>query len=184
MACDEPPRSGGPEQAQRLLTPLTSCINADTLLKLAVGFSDQYRRLASESTEHFLATQVVALPTGDEAGAFLAIDLGGTNLRVEFVELLGDADPPPAKAATNGSHALPTTKVRRASQKAWPIEAHLKYDMAEDLFAWIGDCIAEVLQDAIDCGRCKLADEQEIPIGVTFSFPMTCVPSFPFFLSL
>jgi hexokinase len=173
MARDEQVGSNGLEQVETLLAPLTSPVKTDTLLQLARGFALQYRQLASDSTEHFLATQVVALPTGQEAGSFIAIDLGGTNLRVEFVELLGDNETQPTTKAPNGSHALPTSKVRRTSQKAWPIEAHLKYDMAEDLFAWIGDCIAEVIEDATAAGHCKLSSEDEISIGVTFSFPMT-----------
>jgi len=43
-------------------------------------------------TENFLVTPVTALPTGKEKGKFLSIDVGGTNLRVGFVELIGEPD--------------------------------------------------------------------------------------------
>jgi hexokinase len=37
-----------------------------------------------------LPTFVIGFPTGKEKGAYLAVDLGGTNLRVCHVELEGD----------------------------------------------------------------------------------------------
>ena len=37
-----------------------------------------------------LPTFVIGWPTGAEKGAYLAVDLGGTNLRVCHVELEGD----------------------------------------------------------------------------------------------
>lgn len=63
--------------------------------------------------------------------------------------------------------------MRRHLEKAWPIGELLKNDNAEDLFAWIGRCIVEVIQDA-----CKVWPgefSEEIPMGVTFSFPMMLV---------
>jgi len=42
--------------------------------------------------EHFLVTPVTPLPKGKEKGKFLSIDVGGTNLRVGFVELIGEPD--------------------------------------------------------------------------------------------
>lgn len=43
-------------------------------------------------------------------------------------------------------------------------------DKAEDLFAWIGSCIVEVVSagNAVWLGELP----KEIPLGVTFSFPM------------
>jgi hexokinase len=49
-------------------------------------------------------------------------------------------------------------------------------DQAEDLFAWIGDCIAEVVKSALEEQETMkditspLGDE--ILLGITFSFPM------------
>lgn len=138
-----------------LLDPLTRHVNEDDLRLLAKRFSETYTDLAQTSTEHFLATPLTDLPTGLEKGKFLTIDVGGTNLRVGIIELLGDNLP----------------KLRRSQDKAWPIEEHMKMDKAEDLFAWIGDCIAEVLAAAIDeSGPEAFGDT--IPLGITFSFPM------------
>lgn len=62
------------------------------------------------------------------------------------------------------------SRVVRHLEKSWPIGEQLKQDKAEDLFGWIGKCIAEVVQD----GSKKWPGEIHgtIPLGVTFSFPM------------
>jgi hexokinase len=41
---------------------------------------------------------------------------------------------------------------------------------AEDLFEWIGTCIAEVVGDGLAAWPGELPEQ--IPLGVTFSFPM------------
>ncbi|KAF2143671.1 uncharacterized protein K452DRAFT_357315 [Aplosporella prunicola CBS 121167] len=152
-------------QHPALLQPLTRCINERDLQSLAVAFAETFHGLARSSPEHFLATPVTAVPTGEERGNFLAIDVGGTNLRVAFVELLGNHD----SSLPRNDRPEDLPKIRRSYEKAWPIEDHLKMDQAEDLFAWIGDCIAGVITDALPAR--DLGDE--IPLGITFSFPMT-----------
>ena len=144
---------------------------------LAYQFSKVYEELALRSDEQFLPTPVTKLPSGQETGQFLAIDVGGTNLRVAFIELLGDADD--SLPSHNGPERSRETirnaqrpRVRRTLEKAWPIGEHLKMDKTEDLFAWIGDCIAEVVNDRLTSDSGKVAVPDELPMGITFSFPM------------
>ncbi|KAF2188260.1 hexokinase family protein-like protein [Zopfia rhizophila CBS 207.26] len=163
------------EDVKKALAALTGFINESTLLDLATRFSDTYRDLARTSIEHFLVTPVTALPTGKEKGKFLSIDVGGTNLRVGFIELLGELG---NGMSTSPSEAqkVPVSKIRRSYDKAWPIEEHLKMDQAEDLFAWIGDCIAEVITDALNdmpvSANVESPFGEELLLGITFSFPM------------
>ncbi|GME62164.1 Hexokinase [Neofusicoccum parvum] len=159
-----------------VLQPLTRHINDRDLLALARGFAATYDHLARHSKQHFLATPVTALPTGRETGIFLAIDVGGTNLRVAFVELLGEAaDHDDSAAAQSRGEARKPPKIRRSHERAWPIEEHLKMDQADELFAWIGDCIAGVVADALNDASLRVRDLDEIPMGITFSFPMKYV---------
>lgn len=157
-----------------LLAPLTWVLDAEHLRALAVRFSNTYRHLAKSSTEHFLPTPVTRLPTGSEEGQFLAIDVGGTNLRVGVIELLGDRLP---NSPTWPKGQSDDAKIARFHEKLWPIGDHLKMDKAEDLFAWIGDCIAEVIGTArsgeLPSSTERLFRETDIPLGITFSFPMT-----------
>jgi hexokinase len=164
------------DAAATAIEALTGLINTRTLLDLAHRFSATYSDLARSSTEHFLVTPVTALPTGKEKGKFLSIDVGGTNLRVGFIELVGELDD-----STNGKHGGGDgddvfAKIKRSHDKNWPIEDHLKMDQAEDLFAWIADCIAEVVTEAIEETSEAEGSESvfgdEILLGITFSFPM------------
>lgn len=159
------------------LKPLS--IDDDTVYSLAYQFSRVYRELALTSEEQFLPTPVTGLPTGTETGQFLAIDVGGSNLRVAFIELLGDAAE--HSAATNGDRSQEAIRnaqrprVRRTLEKAWPIGEHLKIDKTEDLFAWIGDCIAEVVGDYLSNDVVSSLMPDELALGITFSFPMMYV---------
>jgi hexokinase len=166
------------DAASAAIQALTGFVNTSTLLELAQQFSATYSHLAETSTEHFLVTPVTALPTGKEKGKFLSIDVGGTNLRVGFVELIGEpdgrAEDGRTRSSTVGENVF--ARIKRSHDRNWPIEDHLKMDQAEDLFAWIGDCIAEVVkgaleeQDTAKNATSPLGDE--ILLGITFSFPM------------
>ncbi|KAI9728221.1 MAG: hypothetical protein M1828_004682 [Chrysothrix sp. TS-e1954] len=144
--------------AHGFLEPLT--VRDEQLLELVTRLTKTFGYLALHSEGQFLPTPVTALPQGYETGQYLAIDVGGSNLRIGFLELLGGAQ-----------HCR--GKIGRSYEKAWPIEEHFKMDNAHDLFSWIGDCIALVVTN-------KMKEDYEggtgpvntIPLGVTFSFPM------------
>lgn len=92
----------------------------------------------------------VGLPSGDETGEFLALDFGGTNVRVLLVKLLG-----------KGQYKV----VRKVAK---PLCIDGIYDFvgadakAEDLF----DFIAGLVDEVIDGEK-----ETEYLLGHTFSFP-------------
>ncbi|KAK2763264.1 hypothetical protein FQN54_009900 [Arachnomyces sp. PD_36] len=167
-----------------------------TLYRLACSFSDLYRDLARTSDQQFLPTPVTSLPSGHETGRYLAIDVGGSNLRVAFIELLGDSvddcsdngagTVTPERPASgrqrkerDGTNRSQNTlrkarrqRVRRTLEKTWPIGEHLKMDKAEDLFSWIGDCIAEVVANSLTADVAADTIPEELEMGITFSFPM------------
>ena len=175
LSNESPPPDDQEQELDDFLRPLH--IDDALVHSLAYKFSRVYGALALDSEEQFLPTPVTKLPTGHETGQFLAIDVGGTNLRVAFIELLGDADEKPP--TTNGEDRSRETirnaqrpRVRRTLEKAWPIGEHLKIDKTEDLFAWIGDCIAEVVGDRLSAEVGKVDVPDELDMGITFSFPM------------
>ena len=88
-------------------------------------------------------------------------------MRVDFIELLGgDSHCFKLDHTTNNQQS----PIRQAFEKSWPISENLKNRHADELFAWIGHCIAEVVREG-----CKLFDlprDAPLPMGVTFSFPM------------
>ena len=107
---------------------------------------------------------------------FLAIDLGGTNLRVAFIELLGsssnDSSDPSVKIQPAGNRSSPASqsRARHVGERTWPIEDRLKNERAEDLFEWVGRCIADVVGEYRRTNHESVT--QPINMGVTFSFPM------------
>ncbi|KAG0354881.1 hypothetical protein BC939DRAFT_533701 [Gamsiella multidivaricata] len=89
---------------------------------------------------------ITRLPTGKETGLYLAIDMGGTNLRTAAVHLLGDGQ----VGVTMEKHE---------------ITQELKTGTGEAMFDWIADCTAALLKSvALDMG------DAELQMGVTFSF--------------
>jgi hexokinase len=63
--------------------------------------------------------------------------------------------------------------VLRHLERSWSIEELLKNDKAEHLFAWIGQCVAEVVERGCEAWPGELP--ATISMGVTFSFPMMLV---------
>ncbi|KZF23158.1 actin-like ATPase domain-containing protein [Xylona heveae TC161] len=167
------------------LSPLIA--DTSRLYRLALQFSITYRQLAWDSSDQFLPTPITTLPSGTETGRFLAIDVGGTNLRVGFIELHGDKSSSTSvrdvnvcngsEESRNGCHSPSASSISRKYEKSWPIGEHLKMDKAEDLFTWIGDCIAEVVRECVDSesdveSSGNFAEERRLAMGITFSFPM------------
>jgi hexokinase len=175
-----PPPDDQEQELEAYLQPLQ--MNDAQVHSLAWEFSKVYQQLALKSDEQFLPTPVTKLPSGQETGSFLAIDVGGTNLRVAYIQLLGDGEQDEQAPTTNGGERsrdpirdAQRPRVRRTLEKAWPIGEHLKMDKTEDLFAWIGDCIAEVVSDRLNADMGRAEPPEELTMGVTFSFPMMFV---------
>ncbi|KAF9320419.1 hexokinase A [Podila horticola] len=91
-------------------------------------------------------TYVVGRLTGSEIGSYLTLDVGGTFLRVAFVELLGQG-----KFDTR--------------QKKYLIDEGLKVGEATLLFA------ASVVS-FLDENRINLSQGSELELGFTFSYPV------------
>lgn len=83
--------------------------------------------------------------TGDEKGTFMALDLGGTNLRVCSVTLLG-----------GGEHTI--------KQQKYVVSEELKTGPFRNLCDFIADCVDSFLTEH--------SVEGTIQLGYTFSFPI------------
>ncbi|KAJ2907369.1 Hexokinase-1 [Zalerion maritima] len=147
--------------------------NSPLLHQLVKDFCITFRELAADSHDQFLPTPVFEstlrpCQSRDE-GVYLAIDIGGSNLRVAFVELFPAVEEQGPKL-TNGGPESTRPHLRRLHEKAWPIEEHLKNEQADQLFGWIGTCITQVVRIGKQDPSLELPSE--IPMGVTFSFPM------------
>lgn len=90
---------------------------------------------------------VMEFPTGKETGDFLAIDLGGTNLRVVLVKLGGNRD-------------FDTT------QSKYKLPDHIRTSSSEELWSFIADCLKTFVDEQYPEGV-----KDPLPLGFTFSYP-------------
>lgn len=90
---------------------------------------------------------VMDFPTGKEKGDYLAIDLGGTNLRVVLVKLTGDR-----KFVTN--------------QSKYSLPSNMRTAKSEELWDFIADCLKKFVEEEFPNG-CS----SPLPLGFTFSYP-------------
>lgn len=121
-----------------------------TMAHIALDFKTaMLTALAKGSSPLKMLPSYLPLPSGKEAGLYLALDFGGTNIRVLLVELFGDG--------CYTVHAHRQTPLK---------DSHGRYDYtspqttAEELFAFIAGQIGKIRPSGKD-----------ILLGHTFSFP-------------
>ncbi|KAI0030564.1 hypothetical protein K488DRAFT_79558 [Vararia minispora EC-137] len=99
-----------------------------------------------------IPTYVFGWPTGQETGEFLAVDLGGTNLRVCLVTLQGD-----------GKFEVTQSKYRLTEEQ--------KQGDGQDLFDFCASCLKTFIDSNFEEG--SLQPNELLPLGFTFSYPCT-----------
>ncbi|KAG0282989.1 glucokinase [Linnemannia gamsii] len=124
-------------------------LSKEQVEKIINGLNDELVEGLSTTDPKNITQQpsfITRLPTGKETGLYLAIDMGGTNLRTAAVHLLGDGQ----VGVTMEKHE---------------ITHELKTGTGDAMFDWIADCTAALLKSvALDMGNA------ELQMGVTFSF--------------
>jgi hexokinase len=104
---------------------------------------------ADKSSLKMLTSHINVLPTSDECGAFFAVDLGGTNLRVLRVTL------------KDGKSTVAEYR------EAIPPEVMSSKATADDLFNFIASACGELCKNHL----CPAGER--MPLGFTFSFPLS-----------
>ncbi|KAI8147580.1 hypothetical protein BJV82DRAFT_596099 [Fennellomyces sp. T-0311] len=129
-------------------------LTPDTYKALVEGFRAECVKGLNTASASGLATMipsyVTRLPTGHETGTYLALDLGGSTLRVCAVKLLG-----------NGQ--VHVTEVRRL------ITDELRKTNTTAFFDWIADCVEELCALLPNETRDTTAS---MAMGVSWSFPL------------
>lgn len=95
-----------------------------------------------------IPTWVMNFPTGEETGTYLALDMGGTNLRVCEVTLTEE----------KGEFDIIQSKYRMPQE--------LKTGTAEELWDYIADCLQQFVEY-----HHEGEDIKSLPLGFTFSYP-------------
>ncbi len=94
-------------------------------------------------------TYVPELCNGKEEGAYLALDLGGTNFRVMLLE-------------------LKSGKIVREEVAYYQVEEATRLGPGTVLFDFLASCIADFVKNKIKAQ----GNTEALPLGFTFSFPM------------
>lgn len=92
----------------------------------------------------------MSYPTGNETGTFIALDMGGTNLRVCEV-ILTDK---------KGEFEIIQSKYRMPED--------LKTGTADELWNYVADCLQQFIEQHHD-----IKELNHLPVGFTFSYPAT-----------
>jgi hexokinase len=95
-------------------------------------------------------TWVLSYPTGYETGTFLALDMGGTNLRVCEIELIEE----------KGEFDIIQSKYR--------LPEELKSGSAEEMWEYIADCVQQFIEYHHEGEKLT-----KLHMGFTFSYPVT-----------
>ncbi|KAF2102008.1 hexokinase [Rhizodiscina lignyota] len=95
-------------------------------------------------------TWCMAFPDGHEEGTFLALDMGGTNLRVCEITLTEE----------KGEFDIIQSKYKMPEE--------LKTGTAEELWGYIADCLQQFIEY-----HHEGEDLPQLPLGFTFSYPAT-----------
>jgi len=120
----------------------------DALVSIKCALVSSFKSGLSKDAPTMIPSFVSIFPTGTEIGEYLALDLGGTNLRVAVVRLLGNNR---FDSGTKESFVIPDEK---------------KKGNGDGLFDWIADMVKSVLDEkGIDY-------KKPVIVGATFSFPV------------
>lgn len=127
-------------------------VGQDTLKKITSHFVTELEKGLSKEGGNIPmnVTWVMGYPTGDEEGTFLALDMGGTNLRVCEIIL------PEEK----GEFDIIQSKYR--------LPEELKTGDADELWDYIADCLQQFIEY-----HHEGEDLEKLPLGFTFSYPAT-----------
>ncbi len=114
-------------------TPSQFAVSTRQLAELVIAFrAEMARGLAGNPGSIAMRPAFVGRPTGDERGRFIALDLGGTNVRASLVELRGEGG---IRTVGASAFRLPSTR-----------------GSADDLFRPIAEFLSEAAGDARGLG--------------------------------
>lgn len=127
-------------------------VDTDRLKKITDHFVSELQKGLEKEGQNIPMNPawVMGFPTGDEQGKFLALDMGGTNLRVCEITLTEE----------KGEFEIIQSKYRMPEE--------LKTGTAEELWEYVADCLQQFIEFHHE-------DEElsHLPLGFTFSYPAT-----------
>ena len=128
-------------------------VNEKNLLKLSDGLKKQLEESLVDNPQCMLPSYNDQLPTGDERGTYLALDVGGSTFRVALVELLG--------GQKEEANRIGTIRSFKINQPVKALKGRLFFD-------WMASRIEETLSGKVE-GHGSGAP---LSMGLAWSFPI------------
>lgn len=135
--------------------------SAPALYACSTALLKTFHEALRTSDQSMLPSYTVSLPKSNTKGTAIAIDLGGSTLRVAAIELKPHS---PIKGDDAGRLGQLRNVLVRNS---WSVGDEIKSLRAKDFFDWIAERVFETVQDA------GLGSGNGSSVGVTWSFPVT-----------
>ncbi|KAF4595615.1 Hexokinase-1 [Ophiocordyceps camponoti-floridani] len=132
---------------------LVGPVSGHGLLELAAGLREQFLHRLQTDPSSMLPSYSHRLPTGCEAGQYVALDVGGSTLRVALVELRG------RNGADEGSRS------DIVSMRNFRINKAVKDLEGIAFFDWMAGRICETLSSDLD-------RDKPLPLALAWSFPI------------
>ena len=140
---------------EEVVQEFTARLNVQSMLSMSSKMCQQYKSKLQSCHQCMLPSYNYTLPTGQEMGTYLAMDLGGSTFRVALVELRGRVPGQPALRIIRISISHIDESVRR-------LEGTL-------LFDWMAQRIETMLAEGPEtCGY----EKEALPVGLAWSFPI------------
>lgn len=143
------------EFQQEVLTLFSAPCNIEKMRYMSQCLKNEYVKKLQSSTACMLPSFCHTLPTGQERGTFIALDVGGSTFRVALVEL--------ASRSHNGEEM--TIKHMTVNK----INEEVRRLPAAEFFAWMAIKIQDMLHQS---GDERMAQNETISIGLAWSFPI------------
>ncbi|KAI8578721.1 hypothetical protein K450DRAFT_175923 [Umbelopsis ramanniana AG] len=136
----------------------TFALSKDKLAPIVDGFNAETKhglKTPSKGLATMIPSFVTALPTGNETGTYMALDLGGTNLRVSAVRLLG-----------NGQ--VEVLEVKKVATN------ELKNGPCDPFFDWMAEAVKELVTVKAKhlFKPAQVNGTETLSLGVCWSFPV------------
>lgn len=132
-------------------------VRKDRLIALSNGLKKQFLESMATSEVNMLPSYNHQLPSGNERGTFLALDVGGTTFRVAVIELLGE----------NEAHGRKILK-----QSSFEISKDVRNLEGILFFDWMAGRIEETVSS---CAEVQEMSNAPLGMGLSWSFPIEYV---------
>jgi hexokinase len=137
---------------------LEAPLDPTMLLHMSARLQEQFAPKLQSSDICMLPSYNDKLPSGQEKGTYLALDVGGSTFRIALVELHGRE--PGAR------------NMQIVIMKSYKIDEKVRQRSGNDFFEWMAEKIQQALADP---HLQKSTSTQSFPMGLAWSFPVKYV---------